>query len=175
MQTPGRRYLCARCRCAVLICSHCDRGNRYCTPKCAKQARRQAQRAAGKRYQADLPGRTAHAKRQSRYRAKKQIHRSHAPAWERSTRRSSVSRTTSLNTISACEPAGQDGYSRSRVWAHFAKRRQEAASRHGHAGGSTLTDRDAGASVTAFPRWRVGTIRNSELHCQPAVGTWPAG
>ena len=72
MDTPGRRYLCARCRCSVLICSYCDRGNRYCTPECAKQARRQAQRAAGKRYQAGLPGRTAHALRQRRYRIKKQ-------------------------------------------------------------------------------------------------------
>jgi hypothetical protein len=73
MDTPGRRYLCARCRCAVVICSHCDRGNRYCTPHCAEQARRQSQRAAGKRYQAGLPGRTAHAQRQRRYRANRQI------------------------------------------------------------------------------------------------------
>ena len=68
MDTPGRFYLCAHCRCAVLICSHCDRGNRYCTPECAKEARRLAQRAAGKRYQDSLPGRTAHAKRQRCYR-----------------------------------------------------------------------------------------------------------
>ena len=70
MDTPGRRYLCARCRCAVVICSHCDRGNRYCTPHCAEHARRQALRAAGRRYQTSLPGRTAHAQRQRCYRAR---------------------------------------------------------------------------------------------------------
>lgn len=72
MDLPGRRYLCAGCRTAVLICSHCDRGHRYCTPKCADQARRGAVRAAGCRYQASLRGRHAHAERQRRYRARQQ-------------------------------------------------------------------------------------------------------
>jgi len=72
MDTPGRRFLCARCRTAVLICSHSDRGNRYCTPHCAHEARQQALRDAGRRYQTGLPGRTAHAQRQRRYRARKQ-------------------------------------------------------------------------------------------------------
>ena len=35
MGIPGRRYLCARCRKAVTICSHCDRGHRYCGEGCA--------------------------------------------------------------------------------------------------------------------------------------------
>lgn len=72
MDIPGRRYLCAGCRTAVVICSHCDRGHRYCTTTCAAQARRQAVRAAGCRYQTSLPGRHAHADRQRRYRAKLQ-------------------------------------------------------------------------------------------------------
>lgn len=72
MDLPGRRYLCARCRTAVIICSHCDRGHRYCTARCADQARRAATQAAGCRYQATRRGRHAHAERQRRYRAKPQ-------------------------------------------------------------------------------------------------------
>ena len=72
MDLPGRRYLCARCRTAVIICSHCDRGHRYCTSRCADHARRNAIHAAGCRYQASRRGRHAHAERQRRYRAKQQ-------------------------------------------------------------------------------------------------------
>lgn len=72
MDTPGRRYLCAGCRTAVVICSHCDRGHRYCTAPCAALAREHAVRAAGRRYQASLRGRHAHAQRQRRYRARLQ-------------------------------------------------------------------------------------------------------
>ena len=74
MDLPGRLYLCAGCRTAVLICSHCDRGQRYCTTGCASQARRRSVRAAGRRYQASLRGRHAHAKRQQRYRARMALH-----------------------------------------------------------------------------------------------------
>lgn len=72
MDLPGRRFLCAACRTAVLICSHCDRGNRYCTAGCAEQARRQSTRASGCRYQDSLRGRHAHAARQRCYRARAQ-------------------------------------------------------------------------------------------------------
>lgn len=84
MDLPGRRYLCADCRTAVLICSHCDRGQRYCTTGCAGQARRRSVRAAGRRYQAGRRGRHAHAERQQRYRARMQkvTHQgSPPPAW----------------------------------------------------------------------------------------------
>ena len=72
MDLPGRRYLCAGCRAAVLICSRCDRGHRYCTARCAEHARRRSVRTAGCRYQASLRGRHAHADRQRRYRARQQ-------------------------------------------------------------------------------------------------------
>lgn len=72
MEPPGRRYLCVRCRCAVLICSRCDRGQRYCTGGCAKAARTGSLRAAGQRYQASPRGRHAHAARQSRYRVRQE-------------------------------------------------------------------------------------------------------
>jgi len=70
MEPPGRRYLCARCRCAVLICSRCDRGQRYCAGGCAEAARACSLRAAGQRYQASPRGRHAHAARQRRYRGR---------------------------------------------------------------------------------------------------------
>lgn len=67
MESTGRRYLCAVCRAAVLICSHCDRGQRYCAAGCAQRAQRAraaSLRAAGARYQASFPGRLAHAQRE---------------------------------------------------------------------------------------------------------------
>jgi len=72
-QPPPRSFLCARCRCTVLICSHCDRGQRYCSAACSRQARACAQRAAAKRYQDSRKGRHAHARRQSQWRARQQI------------------------------------------------------------------------------------------------------
>jgi hypothetical protein len=55
----------------VVICSHCDRGNRYCGKQCAQTARRQSQREAARRYQASRRGRFAHAARQRRYRRRR--------------------------------------------------------------------------------------------------------
>ena len=68
----ARLFLCGRCRTHVLICSHCDRGHVYCAAGCAGEARRSAQREAGRRYQASRNGRFAHAERNRRYRARRQ-------------------------------------------------------------------------------------------------------
>ena len=70
---PARFFLCARCRKPVLICSCCDRGQVYCAGGCAREARRQAQRAAGARYQASRRGRLVHALRARRYRRRQKI------------------------------------------------------------------------------------------------------
>ena len=67
---PARFFLCARCRAQVLICRCCDRGQIYCAGSCAPEARRSAQRAAGRRYQSSHRGRLAHASRARRYRAR---------------------------------------------------------------------------------------------------------
>ncbi len=67
-ETPARFFLCARCHEQVLICSCCDRGQIYCASGCAREARRHAQRAAGRRYQTSRRGRIAHALRARRYR-----------------------------------------------------------------------------------------------------------
>jgi hypothetical protein len=70
MELPPRRYLCACCRTAVIICSHCDRGNRYCGAACATKVRTRCMQKASRDYQCSLPGRHAHAARQRCYRAR---------------------------------------------------------------------------------------------------------
>jgi hypothetical protein len=67
----ARLFLCARCRAQVLLCSHCDRGQRYCGPACSSAARRANQRAAGRRYQRSPDGRIKHAARQLRWRQRR--------------------------------------------------------------------------------------------------------
>jgi hypothetical protein len=54
-----------------MICSHCDRGQIYCTGGCAWTARRIKQREAGRRYQQSYRGRRRHAERMARYRARR--------------------------------------------------------------------------------------------------------
>jgi hypothetical protein len=67
---PGRLYLCARCQRQTLVCSHCDRGQRYCCRTCSATARWLSLRDAGRRYQNTRRGRLAHAERQRRYRTR---------------------------------------------------------------------------------------------------------
>ena len=71
MENSARIYNCAGCRCQVVICRHCDRGNIYCGPLCSQPARRQSQRAAGRRYQSSRRGRFRHAARQRCYRLRR--------------------------------------------------------------------------------------------------------
>jgi hypothetical protein len=73
MCSSARIFICARCRRQVVICSHCDRGNRYCGPSCAHSARRHPQREAAQRYQRTRRGRFAHAARQRRYRQRANV------------------------------------------------------------------------------------------------------
>jgi hypothetical protein len=75
MDRPARLFLCARCRDQVLLCSHCDRGQRYCGPACSRQARDAAQRDAARRYQRSRRGRMAHAARTRRWRSRRLAHR----------------------------------------------------------------------------------------------------
>jgi hypothetical protein len=69
-EEPARMFLCARCRDQVMVCSHCDRGQRYCPEECYSLTRRRAQREAGKRYQHSLKGRHKHAQRMRLWRAR---------------------------------------------------------------------------------------------------------
>ena len=65
----ARLYSCARCRALIMLCSRCDRGRRYCGPRCARAARRASLRRAGQQYQATPKGQRHHAARQAKYRA----------------------------------------------------------------------------------------------------------
>ena len=69
----ARRFLCARCRAPTLVCSHCDRGQIYCTTGCAAVVRQQSQRDAGRRYQGSRPGRFMHAARTQRWRERRAL------------------------------------------------------------------------------------------------------
>jgi hypothetical protein len=68
LEPAARRFLCARCRAPVLVCSSCDRGQIYCASGCSALARRQSQRAAAQRYQRTRCGRFMHAARTRRWR-----------------------------------------------------------------------------------------------------------
>ena len=64
----GRQFVCARCQIEVLVCSHCDRGQRYCGRQCSGQARCASLREAGRCYQSSRAGHLAHARRARRSR-----------------------------------------------------------------------------------------------------------
>jgi hypothetical protein len=70
MAPVGRLFLCVNCRAQTVICSACDRGQRYCSPECAAHVRSARVRDAGRRYQHSERGRATHAERMRRCRAK---------------------------------------------------------------------------------------------------------
>jgi hypothetical protein len=70
MGTSCRLFVCARCGTTVLICSQCDRGNRYDGTECSEAARRHSVREAGRRYQQSPAGAACHARRQKRFRTR---------------------------------------------------------------------------------------------------------
>ncbi len=59
---------CARCHRLVVICSRCDRGQRYCSAPCAQVQRRRGLREARRRYQRTPLGARNNAARQKRWR-----------------------------------------------------------------------------------------------------------
>ena len=71
VDSVGRMFLCARCREPVVLCSRCDRGNRYCGDACSTEARRDFVRDAGRRYQTGSGGRAMHAARSRRWRLRR--------------------------------------------------------------------------------------------------------
>ena len=68
MKHSPRLYYCALCHAQSIICSHCDRGQIYCSDTCAREARLKSCREAEKRYQHTSRGKHKHAARQKRYR-----------------------------------------------------------------------------------------------------------
>jgi hypothetical protein len=63
-----RMRRCRACGAIFSVCSHCDRGQCYCSQDCRRGARRQQLRAANRRYQRTDGGRRAHRTRQRSYR-----------------------------------------------------------------------------------------------------------
>lgn len=59
----ARLFLCVRCRQQVVLCSHCDHGQVYCSPVCSLAARREHRRHSAQRYQGSRRGRLKHAAR----------------------------------------------------------------------------------------------------------------
>ena len=59
-----RTFHCKLCGRQARICSACDRGNVYCSRSCARVARRDQCRRAGKRYRETEAGREGNARRQ---------------------------------------------------------------------------------------------------------------
>ena len=68
---PARLFLCACCRVQVLVCSHCDRGQRYCAAGCSAATRQVLQMQAARRYQRSRGGRFKHAARTRRWRERR--------------------------------------------------------------------------------------------------------
>ncbi len=74
MQGTARLYHCCRCQAQVIICSRCDRGNRYCVDGCAEFARDASLKRAGHKYQSTRRGSRNNAARQKAFRVRqKQI------------------------------------------------------------------------------------------------------
>ena len=71
MDRPARLFLCARCRDQVLLCSHCDRGQQYCSRACSRQSRGERRRETAQRYQSSRPGQLKHAARTARWRERR--------------------------------------------------------------------------------------------------------
>ena len=75
VEIEGRLFLCAGCRAQMLdgplLCSRCDRGNRYCDRACWRRVHDAARREAADRYQRSYRGRLAHAARTRRWRERR--------------------------------------------------------------------------------------------------------
>jgi hypothetical protein len=70
MREDFRLFTCALCRSQVRICSHCDRGQIYCSKRCAARRRKESMDRAGARYQRTPRGRRKHAAREACRRAR---------------------------------------------------------------------------------------------------------
>ena len=71
MVRSARLFLCARCRDQVLLCSHCDHGQQYCSQACSSDSRRERRRETAERYQSSRGGQLKHAARSARWRQRR--------------------------------------------------------------------------------------------------------
>ena len=75
MARSARLFLCARCRDQVLLCSHCDRGQLYCSRACSFARRHERRRETAQRYQSSQAGRLKHAARSACWRKRQRSQR----------------------------------------------------------------------------------------------------
>ena len=71
MPVSSRLYHCCRCHAQVIICTRCDRGQRYCSGQCRYLARTASGKRATQKYQSTRKGRFNNAARQRRFREQK--------------------------------------------------------------------------------------------------------
>ena len=125
MQSSARLFNCARCRCQVAICGHCDRGNIYCGKRCSQAARRQSQCEATRRYRKTRRGRFAHAERQRRYRQRRRqkvTHQGSPPVVPDETLPAESRTSARRSDFPAMDPAdGIRCYLCGRVCSHFVR------------------------------------------------------
>ena len=82
MPESSRLFNCQRCHKQVIICTQCDRGNRYCPDGCAEKARADSLKRAAIKYQQSRQGKHNNALSQKRHRARqkeKVTHQGSAP------------------------------------------------------------------------------------------------
>ena len=124
MPTSSRLYHCIRCHAQVVICRRCDRGQRYCTTGCSKEARDLSCKRASKKYQATRAGRFNNAARQQHFRARQKQKVTHDSSIQiplhdvlppRSSRPQNNEKPPQIKTVLACHSCGQacDGFFRS--------------------------------------------------------------
>ena len=77
MDRTARLFLCARCRDQVLLCSHCDHGQLYCSRACSRVSRRERRSETAQRYQSRRRGQLKHAARTARWRERRRSLRHH--------------------------------------------------------------------------------------------------
>ena len=71
MDRSARLFLCLRCREQVVLCSHCDHGQVYCSRACSLAARHEHRRRSAQRYQSSRRGRLKHAARMAWWRRRR--------------------------------------------------------------------------------------------------------
>ena len=71
MDRSARLFLCVRCRQQVMLCSHCDHGQVYCSPACSLAGRHEHRRHSAQRYQSSRGGRLKHAARTACWRRRR--------------------------------------------------------------------------------------------------------
>lgn len=107
-----RLWVCLGSECCAVffLCSHCDRGQRYCSLACRQQARLRQRRCANRRHQQSPEGRLDHRDRQRKYRQRRSQQASHG----RVTDHSSLSIT--CPALSLCGEAPRSGGALLPLW-----------------------------------------------------------